>query len=582
MSTFHRFLCLALALLMLLPFAVACKKEDDTVELGREYRIIYPNRASAELEKTAAEKLCKAMESATGTKPVVDSDWIDASTSTLEIVIGQTNRPESEKAAEGLRNKDFIIRYENERVVILGGNAVATATAVDYFIEHCVNADKKAVYVSTADCLVPYGYMLGMVKVGEVPITDYTLIYPENADLITKYIAYNISDYFLTNAGYELKIDSDKAAPTKYEILIGNTNRPESNEGRYMSPFNSYTYYIAQDGDKIVLQGDSYMIGAAAGALVNDYIIPTGINEDVKLQPITGGAKTHTFKKATSAILMIGDGMGFNHIKAAEDIGLKDFVASRLPAASAVTYSQSVANGDAEFTDSAAAATALATGYKTLNGYVGVDSSGTTRQNVRELAHALGAKTAVVTTDAITGATPSGFLAHSSSRNSTADLLKQINALRSSGGVTYAEGGFKEKELTTYVRTALEAISGNNGRFFAMIEEAHIDKHSHKNDLASARLAVQYYNDAIAYVIGFTMMHPETALIITADHETGKLYADTDGGPLKYHSDDHSNVDVPLYAIGDGTAELLAGGKVNNIDIAKFMAAIFGAESFGQ
>ena len=36
---------------------------------------------------------------------------------------------------------------------------------------------------------------------------------------------------------------------------------------------------------------------------------------------------------------------------------------------------------------------------------------------------------------------------------------------------------------------------------------------------------VECFNDAIAYVAQFVFCHPDTALIITADHETGGLTA---------------------------------------------------------
>ena len=114
---------------------------------------------------------------------------------------------------------------------------------------------------------------------------------------------------------------------------------------------------------------------------------------------------------------MIGDGMGFNHIKMAKNGGMKEFYAEQFPnKGEAVTRSMTVINGGDQWTDSAAAATALATGYKTINGKVGVDKNDNTLKNIRELADEKGAKTAVITTDVINGATPGGFLAHNAQR----------------------------------------------------------------------------------------------------------------------------------------------------------------------
>jgi len=432
--------------------------------------------------------------------------------------------------------------------------------------------------------MVRFDYMLGDVSIDGVSIKEYTVVYPEGADLVTYYLAHNISDYFLTNAGYALNVTSDKATAQKYEILVGSTNRSEDDAAVAMA-LGDDQYVLCKNGDKIVMWGKSYMVGGAASALVNTFVQSAGVNTDVNVTslPASPAAATFSFKKATSAILMIGDGMGFNHILSAGAIGMTEFVADRLPSTSCTTHSQSVINNQAEFTDSAAAATALATGYKTINGFIGVDAAGVNRQNVRELAHATGARTAVITTDVITGATPAGFLCHSGSRNDTSILQSQIDDLIKTGGVNYAVGGFKEKELTDYAREALSVISENGSDYFIMIEEAHIDKHSHKNTLSDVQLAVTYYNDAIAYVIGFVMMHPDTALIVTADHECGKMYIDQDTGAFRFDSDDHSNTQVPFYAIGGGTAELLASAPVlDNTMVAKFIAEIFGANSFGQ
>ena len=69
-----------------------------------------------------------------------------------------------------------------------------------------------------------------------------------------------------------------------------------------------------------------------------------------------------------NVILMIGDGMGLNHIKAAQAVYGDLFIttAEKTAEGEVTTYSL-----NALPTDSAAAATALATGSKTRNGQIG-------------------------------------------------------------------------------------------------------------------------------------------------------------------------------------------------------------------
>ena len=346
------------------------------------------------------------------------------------------------------------------------------------------------------------------------------------------------------------------------------------------------------DGDKLVMWGRSYMVGGAAGALVNVHFKSQGVNVSIDATdiPSTPTPKTFTFEKATSAILMIGDGMGNAHIDATLDSGkLESFVARDLPHQSlCTTASQSVIDGKKGYTDSAAAATALATGYKTLNGYLGMDANKTSRQNVRELAHSTGAKTGVLTTDDITGATPSGFLCHHKDRNDEAGLKKQIDALTKDNKIDYCKGGVSV--LATHARTALNQLSAGNGNFFMMIEEAHIDKRSHEGDKSLSKMqdCVVRYNQCIAYAIAFVMLHPYTALIITADHETGGLVKQQDGS-YKFTNNtsatywQHTNNNAPIFALGNGVEQLVQSGVItDNTLVAKHIAGIFGDTSFGQ
>lgn len=262
------------------------------------------------------------------------------------------------------------------------------------------------------------------------------------------------------------------------------------------------------------------------------------------------------------------------------------------------TRSQTVINGNAEnYTDSAAAATALATGYKTLNGRVGVDSNGKTLKNIRELAYEKGAKTAIVTTDVIGGATPGGFLAHNSQRKvngvTNPDIINQIDVLKQQKKVDYTMGRSADShdapnpDILTGAREALDIIAKGGSQFFMMVEGAYIDKKSHNNDLAACVEAVKQYNEVIAYISTFVFCHPDTALIVTADHETGALTADSSktygykytNGSSSYRQ--HTNSDVPVYALGPGT-EYFNGYKVENTLIPHFAAKAFGDNNFGD
>ena len=530
----------------------------------------------------------------TGASLPYNTDWIkrgsEVPAEAKEIVIGTTNRPQTVAVLEAIREKDFVIAYDGGRLIITGGNEEATLKAIDYFVEHYLNAGSgKLTVPDNLYDVVAHDYPIDGVTIDGVDIRKYQVVVPTGCDLYTYYAGVNLIDFIKTNAGISLTLVTDDQPETEYEFLIGSTSRAASSA--YAGEIPEGQYVLGVVGKKIVMQGASYLVGAGVGVFLNDYVKPYGVSgtQNITTLPTTLSAQTYTFAaEAKSAILMIGDGMGHNSVNVALKNGLSEFVAQRLPNIGvSVTKSQSVVDGNASFTDSAAAATALATGYKTTNGYLGVTKYNKTVQNVRELADSVGAKTAVLTTDVITGATPGGFLVHHFSRSDTAILQKQVDALLEAGSVDYCKGGVGDK-LIDETRVALQSISEGNNTFFAMIEEAHIDKNAHNIRIPEVIHTVTRYNESIAYAVQFTLCHPGTVLIITADHETGGIVESPNSqyGYIwtSYTSStytEHTNKNVPLYAVGSG-AEYFNGRDTENIDIAKFIAGVFGAANFGQ
>jgi alkaline phosphatase len=165
-------------------------------------------------------------------------------------------------------------------------------------------------------------------------------------------------------------------------------------------------------------------------------------------------AQKHTgLPRPRNIIFMIGDGMGFNHIKAADYyFGIKqvyqDFpvclAMSHYPAKAgeykandpgsnyfATGYNTVAAWKDSaylkkNFTESAAAATALSTGYKTYNNALGMSVDHDTLENLVEWSKALGKSAGVVTSVEFSHATPAGFVAHNIVRTNYAQIAYQM------------------------------------------------------------------------------------------------------------------------------------------------------------
>jgi len=122
-------------------------------------------------------------------------------------------------------------------------------------------------------------------------------------------------------------------------------------------------------------------------------------------------------------ILLIGDGMGRVQRDAARLLG-------GALAMDAFPFSATVRTGCADpvatVTDSAAAATAIATGVKTYNGAIGVGPDGRSVPTVLELAKRAGKSAGLVTTCQVTDATPAAFGSHVVSRIDQREIARQF------------------------------------------------------------------------------------------------------------------------------------------------------------
>lgn len=429
---------------------------------------------------------------------------------------------------------------------------------------------------------LPYSEVAGEISIFGAPLSEYRIVIPTDCDLYTRYAAKNIVDYLKANAGIRLEVVTDSTNPRERELLVGATNR-EGSISAAAVPLESDEYILMRTGESVVLYGEGYMVGGAASALLNRHAAAAwrGIDvdiTDISTEPIS---ESFVFAEARNAVYIIADGFGENHVNAALESGLDHFAGLDLPnRGSSTTESLSVIEHKASATDSAAGGTALATGYKTYNGYIGVDGDGNPVPSLRELANSVGAKTSLLTTDAVTATTVSSFLVHINDRDEKDEIARLQNEVIEGGEVDIVCAQIGDS-IVSEAANHLYSVSAHGSRFFSMIEEGAIDSESHDRDLAGVAHTVTRLHNLISYSLEFVLMHPDTVLVITADHETGRITYNSANGKYAFASSSHSNVPVPVYAIGQGT-EVFDGAQVDNVDIPKFIAKIYGEDDFGQ
>lgn len=331
--------------------------------------------------------------------------------------------------------------------------------------------------------------------------------------------------------------------------------------------------------------------------------------------------------KVKNIILMIGDGMGENIIKAAEIVKGDKLIMSGLPNQTHVTtYSQSVTSGEAEFTDSAAAATALSTGVKTYNQCIGVDKDGNSLETICEFAQKYDMKTGLVDRHYVCHATPAGMAAHNSNRGNYVQILRDmaktgVNVMFGGGEQYYKnsnktknyinEKGYKfidteeqllaldgsddkvlgmfayenmknayrEPTLTTMTSKALDLLDNDKG-FFLMVEGSNIDVCESEQDMKGTIEQMMAFDHTVDYVLNWAQQHQGTLVLVTADHETGGVQIPDNATADDINNDcftsdgEHTNTNVLLMAGGAQSAEICSSGVIDNTDIAKYMRKV--------
>lgn len=135
-------------------------------------------------------------------------------------------------------------------------------------------------------------------------------------------------------------------------------------------------------------------------------------------------------------ILFIGDGMGIATVTAARIH--RGFLEGRVPPSSARLFLDGAPRSalvhtwakDCMVTDSAAGATALATGHKAVNGALSAaavaDGVIDSLRTLLEIAEAIGLSTGLVTTTTVTHATPAAFYAHTLDRGKETTIAEAL------------------------------------------------------------------------------------------------------------------------------------------------------------
>ncbi|MEK5209698.1 alkaline phosphatase [Psychrobacillus sp. FSL H8-0510] len=273
------------------------------------------------------------------------------------------------------------------------------------------------------------------------------------------------------------------------------------------------------------------------------------------------------------------------------------------------TYSAS-----SEITDSAAAATALATGYKTYNGRISTSIDGKPLKTIMEAIEDEGRKsTGLVATTSVTDATPAAFASHTGVRADQYEIAPQliandVDVLLSGGKKFFPDsliesaiekdyvfisdrdqllnsnsnekllGLFSEENmapeldreetnqpsLAEMTLTAINVLNKNKNGFFLMVEGSQIDLAGHYHDAAWAMQDIESFEKAFSEVMDFAKKDKNTLVVVLGDHDTGGMSV---GGYNKFGS----NIEIlrNVTASGDFMVNKFSSTKNNIKEVIK-------------
>lgn len=315
-----------------------------------------------------------------------------------------------------------------------------------------------------------------------------------------------------------------------------------------------------------------------------------------------------TEEPTENLIVVIGDGYSEEHIAAASHYYYgepAEFEFLSLPVSGEITTD----SASSDITDSAASATAMATGRKVDNGVLSqaIPGDGADLETTVQFAKSRGKLTGLVSTSFITHATPAAFGAHTESRANYESIAEDY-LTESRPEVLFGGGGYgmetsaaeevydtvatDRSELSRidpadvdraallvgdghipYVdersadvpglvemsQTAIEILEENPDGFLLVIEAARIDHASHGNDIARVIPEVKELSDVVNMIVSDDELMETTTVLVISDHETGGLEVLAGNGKdalpdVSWSTMGHTGVPVPFYATGSQAA----------------------------
>ena len=258
-----------------------------------KYVIVYPQNAS-EMITEQVSVLTEAIRTRFGVLMMSKTDYINELSQTYrvgehEILIGDTNREESDAFVGGLKYKDYGYKLIGKKIVISGVTDDSLEDAITMFISNVIlgHLDSELSFMTEAQSkVVSIEYYHGNITLGGVDISEYRIVYPEGGTALERNLAEDLSYMFTETCGViPLEVTSDVAAYSDgYEILVGKTNRLS----KYSVSLGEGEGYYSSEGKLVSLWGNTALGNVCAVNALKSSVMRVPSSETLALEPVNG------------------------------------------------------------------------------------------------------------------------------------------------------------------------------------------------------------------------------------------------------------------------------------------------------
>lgn len=256
-------------------------------------------------------------------------------------------------------------------------------------------------------------------------------------------------------------------------------------------------------------------------------------------------------------------------------------------------------SGMEPISESATAASTIATGKWAPRYTISTDKKGKGRETLAEYAHKHHRRCGAITSTFLADATPAAFFAHNKDRTDYADIQRQLDeskCLRVAVGCVCPDVGPSGKYTKTLepgssrvypytnnfpihrrsvsVQEALLFVWQELKRDrFILVEEGLVDVYAHEKNIDGVAHELRNVIDTMLTCFDLVSKNPDTLFIMTADHATGAARIINNRDSTKAHIElthnDHNSFIVPLFACGLGSDAFR--GTMTQVDVHRIL-----------